>query len=46
VITAAFLADIHEAMTTLQDIPMMPSIAHLTPEASTRFPKIDVLETT
>jgi hypothetical protein len=43
-ITAALLADIYKATTTLQDIPMMPSIARLAPEASMRLPKIDALE--
>jgi hypothetical protein len=45
-ITATLLADIYEAMAALQDILVVPGIAHLAPEAPARRTPIDALEAT
>jgi hypothetical protein len=43
-ITATLFADIDEAMTALQDILVVPGIAHLASEAPTRRAPMDALE--
>jgi hypothetical protein len=43
-IATAFLANVDETTTALRDVPVMPCVTHLAPEASSRLPKVDTLE--